>query len=776
MNNIILAYCSDNTEITDQLAVKLSRAGIAFNQISDQPGDQPGQFASRVQSTDEPVLLIVTDNYLRNLNCMSDGLPMLQGLLRQHRATVVIANGIDAKGNPTPTLVERNLDALQYIHFWQEQYQQMLNRRTDVPPHEREAFEQDLGVFQELAQNIGEFIGGLRESFYFTWPQLSANHFTLFFQQFNLSHLHESYRMLARLDEDVPPIRGTTTSEKVAETPAYNGLLPATHAPTAEPARVEVLPVETPKQTESRGAPEPIPANTEQMVRDAWFWIEQGQTDRGLQLFELAIEQYPGNEHLRNEYLRALSQNTREAKPSTLPQATPAQAVAEPSESKKYDLMGEEALQKNDFLFAKYCWDRVAEMSPNYPGIYAKLGILTSEHLQDYKETAIHYLRLALDLDAQNADLHYRLATLLRDHQGRFEEAVKHLQQAVGLAPNNAGAWFDLAYASLQMGRNPEAFSHYQRAIALAPALRTEAYDQLYLAEPTQESAPKPEPTPAPEPTPPPQPAAATEPLPTPMAPYQREKLTVLITGATSGIGRATAEVFAREGHRLILTGRRAERLEETSKHLSGHYGAEVLTLTFDVSNLESVKNALENLPVGWQDVDMLINNAGGAKGFAPIHEGRFDHWETMIDANLKGLLYVTRLISPGMVKRRKGHILNIGSTAGKETYPNGNVYCATKFAVDALTRAMRMDLYTHNIRVSQVSPGHVEETEFALTRFDGDAEKAKIYMDFQPLKSSDVAEVIYFIATRPAHVNIQDVLMMGTQQASSMLIDRSGR
>jgi NADP-dependent 3-hydroxy acid dehydrogenase YdfG len=249
-----------------------------------------------------------------------------------------------------------------------------------------------------------------------------------------------------------------------------------------------------------------------------------------------------------------------------------------------------------------------------------------------------------------------------------------------------------------------------------------------------------------------------------------------MITGATSGIGRATAEVFAREGHRVLITGRRTERLHEIEKYLQESYGADVLTRAFDVSNVEAVQNALENLPEGWRDIDLLINNAGGAKGLDPIHEGRIDHWETMIDSNIKGLLYVTRFVSPGMVKRRKGHILNICSTAGKETYPNGNVYSATKFAVEALTRAMRMDLYTYNIRVSQVSPGHVEETEFALNRFDGDAERAQIYKDFQPLKSSDVAEVIYFIATRPAHVNIQDVLMMGTQQASSLLIDRSGR
>lgn len=252
---------------------------------------------------------------------------------------------------------------------------------------------------------------------------------------------------------------------------------------------------------------------------------------------------------------------------------------------------------------------------------------------------------------------------------------------------------------------------------------------------------------------------------------------TVLITGATSGIGRATAEIFARNGYRVIATGRRAERLTEMKANFKERFNADLLVLPFDVRNHEAVKTAIDNLPEAWRDIDILINNAGLSRGLSPIHEGDIEQWETMIDTNIKGLLYLTRAIAPLMVKRRSGHIINLASSAGKEVYPGGNVYCATKFAVDALTKSMRLDLYTHNIRVSQVAPGHVEETEFARVRFDGDTERAaKVYENFQPLKSSDVAEVIFFIATRPPHVNVQDVLLFGTQQAGSNFIDRSGR
>lgn len=250
----------------------------------------------------------------------------------------------------------------------------------------------------------------------------------------------------------------------------------------------------------------------------------------------------------------------------------------------------------------------------------------------------------------------------------------------------------------------------------------------------------------------------------------------VMITGATSGIGKATATLFAKKGYNLILTGRRTEKLVELKSKFKKKYGCKVKTLTFDVRDNKQVKKAINSLKEEWSNIDVLINNAGLAKGLDFIHEGKIQDWETMIDTNVKGLLYVTRQIAPKMVNRQSGHIVNICSIAGHESYVKGNVYCATKHAVDALTKGMRMDLYTEGIRVSQVSPAHVEQTDFALNRFDGDEKKAKIYEDFNPLVSSDVAETIYFIVTRPKHVNIQDVLMMGIQQVSGGNIDRTGR
>ncbi len=248
---------------------------------------------------------------------------------------------------------------------------------------------------------------------------------------------------------------------------------------------------------------------------------------------------------------------------------------------------------------------------------------------------------------------------------------------------------------------------------------------------------------------------------------------TALITGATSGIGLATAKRFAKKGFDLVITGRRQHRLEEIKQNIENKYGVNVEMIEFDVQNKEQVDKAIKTLKSKKLSVDLLINNAGLAKGLAPFHESSVEHWETMIDTNVKGLLYVTRAIAPLMVKQGKGHIINIGSIAGREVYPKGAVYCATKHAVDAITKSLRMDLMPHGIKVSSVSPGHVE-TEFSIVRFDGDNKKAdNMYKGFEPLKADDVARTVLFIATQPAGVNIQDVLMFSSDQASATHINR---
>lgn len=241
----------------------------------------------------------------------------------------------------------------------------------------------------------------------------------------------------------------------------------------------------------------------------------------------------------------------------------------------------------------------------------------------------------------------------------------------------------------------------------------------------------------------------------------------IMVTGATAGFGKAIAIKFAENGYDVIITGRRKERLEELERELTGK-GVMVLALNFDVRSRNVVESAIDNIPAEWKNIDVLVNNAGLAAGMSHIEEGNIDDWEQMIDTNIKGLLYVTRAVSPLMVARNHGHIFNIGSIAGTDAYENGNVYCATKAAVAQLSRTMRVDLLKHNIRVTNVAPG-MAETEFSLVRFKGDREKADaVYKGIKPLTGKDIADVVYYSASLPEHVCINELVISPTQQASA--------
>jgi len=248
-------------------------------------------------------------------------------------------------------------------------------------------------------------------------------------------------------------------------------------------------------------------------------------------------------------------------------------------------------------------------------------------------------------------------------------------------------------------------------------------------------------------------------------------KKTAFITGATSGIGEATARLFAKKAITLVLCGRRQDRLDSLYKELSRK--TKVHTLNFDVRNREAVLAAVNSIPPEFSDIDILVNNAGNAHGMDPIQSGSLDDWDAMLDINVKGLLYMSKAVLPKMIARKSGHIINIGSTAGKEVYPKGNVYCASKFAVDAINQGMRIDLNGKGIKVGAINPGLVA-TEFSEVRFKGDTERAdKVYQGFTPLQAEDIADIIWFAVTRPPHVNIADLTVMCLDQASSTIVNK---
>jgi serine 3-dehydrogenase len=249
----------------------------------------------------------------------------------------------------------------------------------------------------------------------------------------------------------------------------------------------------------------------------------------------------------------------------------------------------------------------------------------------------------------------------------------------------------------------------------------------------------------------------------------------VVVTGASSGIGEACARAFASAGARLILTARRLERLEGLAREIEEKHSAEARTVQLDVRRRADVEAAFGSLPDAWRDVEVLVNSAGLSRGLEKIHEGDPDDWDEMVDTNVKGLLYVTRALLPGMVARGRGHVVNIGSIAGREVYPGGNAYCASKSGVAALTRAMKVDLVGTPVRVSTVDPGMVE-TEFSVVRFHGDAPRAaKVYQGLRPLSPEDIADAVLWVTTRPPHVNVLEMVVLPTAQSSAMVVHREG-
>lgn len=555
------------------------------------------------------------------------------------------------------------------------------------------------------------------------------------------------------------------------------------------------------------------------LIRQARGMVSSGQVEPGINFMKQAIKTYPGSAELHYFYGLILAQNTRDLS-GALEQLNLATEI-DPEHEAAYFLLGELAELQGDFNAARTHYERLVDINDDFTDVFYRLGTVLQANFPEEVEYAAKCFKRAAKRNPGNVDAHYQYASLLADVLGKTDKAEEYFLKTLAIQPKHPFANYDLALIYHTAGDASKALQYYEAAIANNPELQTPENEIAFRGLPANPVAETPEEVVVP---------ATTEDLPAVVVPdvvgpaltstlspllaseqdtiealiqnitrleeLLRSKVTqleaepkpiqppvvekapakiALITGATSGIGLATAKAFAQAGWKLIITGRRAELLDSVKQELIG-LGSEVISLNFDVRDNSAVTAAINSLPEAWRSIDLLVNNAGKAKGLSEIQDGSLEHWEEMIDTNLKGLLYLTRCISPLMVAQQHGHIINIGSIAGKEPYPMGNVYCASKAAVDMLTRAMRMDLYKYNIRVSQIAPGHVEETEFALVRFDGDADRAKIYNDFQPLTSTDVANTIFYMATQPSHVNIQDVVIYGTQQASATIIDRSGR
>ncbi len=839
MKQFLIAFHENNRAKALSLEKELTPSGCSFQLLSSRDAAEPGEFNRKLLTSNQHVLLLVSDNLLKSDTCMYGGLEAIQQLSSANRLLPIVIDGEYPGEENVITIFERVGDVIQYLNFWQDEYINLRQKRRHLEDGEnQEDINEALRIVRQVSSEIGEYLRHLRVVNHYGWEQLSHHDWELFFKliQYQEGHarLKESFIQQPQAqiiqpqlseplaeeekpvveeeeeeweEEEAPPVIEWTELPGIAslggpppETPelpeqaeepeSISDLIHklVKHAeesrPVTEQAREEeallvpeisevedlfkeaVSEAEEKEGEEEEEAPEvEEPEEADAIMEEADHQFEKGEFIAGLNLLNQAIDDFPNSARLRYRYAQCLVQyahNPREAalELEKLVRLSPEHIPA-------WFMLGELAEMSKQYRQARQYYEHAVYLDSDFDTGYYRLGLLLSNFFEGEEKLAAKYFKKATKANEELADAYYQRGTLLYERLEDPEKAVKSLKKTLKYQPDHPFAHYDLALIFHGMGEQKKASQHYQKAIANNPEVQTPENDEAFYFEPETvtdreeilESVPEQEAVPEKKSD----------------SPHISHGI-ALITGATSGIGKATARAFAKAGFSLILTGRREDRLEQLQEELQNAHNVQVRILCFDVRDHEEVAEHLNELEESWKNVDILVNNAGLAKGLAPIQEGDLSHWETMIDTNLKGLLYITRLVTPWMVRRQSGHVINLGSIAGKEAYPKGNVYCATKFAVDGLTKAMRMDLYQYGIRVSQVCPGHVEETEFALVRFDGDAKKAKIYEDFKPLSSSDVADLILYIVQAPPHVNIQDVVITSTQQASATMIDRSGR
>ncbi|MEM9835318.1 MAG: SDR family oxidoreductase [Bacteroidota bacterium] len=820
---VALAYSIEDHSFATSLEEALQEV-ITFQHFQADDGNDDPILSDSLSSYTGFLILLISDSFLRNPNCMLHANRLLSGGNTEAKAVLINGNRYDEQIGEmveVRTNLSRQSDVMHYINHWQARYLDLRRQRKELEAEIGPKFSAYLAKIREVSGQVNDFLHYLKDSIPLRSVEFEANYYQQLFIFIEEEGRWERYRKTRKAETkeassppvvEAPPVDLSSIpgmdqlhaagSLEVTDEEELEGQLPEEQTTTDVQLDETTLEVSTntivPPVTNIPEVPAVSLENSEDppieeaaaYIRRAWEAAEQGELSSSLELIKSGRDAMPESKELHYHHALLLAVEAEDLS-SARQQLSTLLAVA-PDYPDALFLSGELFVAEGAWGKARDTWEKLADLKPNYPDLNQQLGFLIADQFPEDAFDAASYLRRATKMDDQEAEVYYRYALLLSKELDRPKKAIKMLRKAIAIDPTHAAAHYELALRYHAQASYPAALEAYRTASNLDPSYATETNEKAF-AIPVQGkfnlmtekesgvlSALKDN-------------IAQLE-----AALQQREEeanalaeaeavqqlqnrpghgKTVLISGATSGIGLATARRFAAAGYRLIITGRRADRLEVLQTDISDSHEVEVHTLNFDVRDRASVLRAISNLPEGWDTIDILINNAGKAKGFDPIHQGNLDHWDEMIDTNLKGLLYLTRAVSPLMVARGNGFIINLCSTAGKEVYPNGNVYCATKHAVDALTESMRIDLVKHSIRVGQVCPAHVEETEFALVRFDGDAERAaSVYENFNPLTSWDVAETVYFMASQPEHVNILDIVLQGKQQASSTMIDRSGR
>jgi len=836
---VSLAYCAENEEIAHKIATDLAPV-ISLQKVAIQRDQEKSLARTLKGFEGAIILLISdnflrsTKCMEYGLSMLNEhGHDVLPVVIPGFR---LAENGEKER---IATSFERVSDIIQYINFWQDRYLDLRRQKREDDSLDNEGFATHLKTVRDISGEAGEFIRLLRSNLHLELYQFQHNAYQQFFifldeteagdefregfvdatqpgEEKEAPASNEAIEPMTETTEEAPPLdltgipgldllpptspeedepdiealEGAPNQETSQDTPPDIASNEDTNleevqerAPSEEATSPEVQPIEAAEDfgiEMLEGEPNQESDNNAEdeaglLIEKAWRLADNDSMSDGITLLEAGVETFPNNEELRYNYALLLAQDDRAEEAS---EQVNDLLTKNPQHENGLFLAGELADLAGDPGLARKYFARLVRINEQGADVWFRLGELSLQAEPNGTAKAVKYFKEAAKREGTPEDAYYQLGLLYAGALDQPQKALKAFRKTLVVNPEHPFVNYDLALLYHRQNEHEQAYNAYQQAISINPEFKTPENDAVFKLMAHKSDLQQEQNTLQ----------ALKDNVNRLEALIQQREASshleseagkgkcILITGATSGIGQATATKFAANGYRLIVTGRREERLQALQKEWNERYGTESYALVFDVRSAEAVQKAIDSLPPEWSTIDILMNNAGKAKGFDPIHEGHLEHWDEMIDTNIKGLLYVTRAVTPGMVARGHGHVINVASTAGKEVYPKGNVYCATKFAVDALTKSMRLDLHQHGVRVSQVAPAHVEETEFALVRFDGDQEKANIYEGFQPLTSRDVAATVFFIAQQPAHVNILDVVLQGTQQASSTVIDRSGR
>ncbi|NJC24725.1 SDR family NAD(P)-dependent oxidoreductase [Neolewinella antarctica] len=837
MRSIALAYAFDDQPVAQQIAEDIaSHVNVDFYGV--EAGTGQSTLASTLGEYDGTLVVLVSEHFLQDENCLFRVGTALLG--RQNVLFVYVETQRYDETREEIISVGVDLTDLasqdKFITYWNTKHQSLLELTENVNVEQNDAFRRYIDRVGDVREQIAAVLPRLAAIPRTDLAALERNDYAVLFGVLAAPDVHRDFgegrnALLANIPgvgligsqsglektgaaagaelfRETGPIEDREEEQNTTRLELIDDLVRETESwdetELAPPTKANQSTVQDKLDTEVVDAD----AEAAAWITRAWSLYDEGAAETGLELLAGGKEALPDHPDLAYNYALMLALDTE----------VPEVALLEihklldefHDHAAALFLSGELSVLAGDYDGANLDWIQLSEVDPLYPDLNYRLGTLISERFPARAGEALTYLRRASRDEPANGDARYRYAMLLHKHLGRDKKAIKWLKRAVDVSPDHAAAYYALAVLTHGKGKLAAARNFYRTAIHLEPAYATDtnkaAFAQIMQAKadtsareekalrrmqarieelqtalasrnnPAVVSPTEPANQPVSNPKNP-APATAQTALDTSKPTQKPGKGKIaFISGATSGIGRATAYALAADGYDMILLARREERLQSLRKEFIANFGIDCLTIAADVRDRATVKSAIANLPDPWKKIDILLNNAGKAKGFDPIDRGDYDHWDEMIDVNLKGLLTLTREISPLMVARKTGTIVNVCSTAGKEVYPKGNVYCATKHAVDALTYAMRLDLVEHGIRVGQICPAHVEETEFAVVRFDGNEERAQIYEGYQPLRSCDVAEAVRFMLNQPAHVNIMDVVLQGTQQASSTVVDRSGR